>query len=312
MFNVMVTCPPMRGMIDVFLPKFESLGLNAILPPMVQVMSEEELIAIIPEMDAWIIGDDPATARVFEAGVRGKLKAFVKWGVGIDNVDFEATKRLGLPGRHTPGVFGAEVAEVAMNYVSGLARQTFLIDRGIRAGNWPKPSGISLAGRNVGLVGFGDIGKNTAKRLLASDVNLTVYDPFFVALDGTDIVNRPWPEGVEELDFIVFTAPLNASTHHMFNFEVLSKVKVGVRIVNVGRGPLVQEAALLEGLSSGRIHSAALDVYEVEPLAVDNPLRQFEQCIFGSHNGSNSADAVKRVSFMAIDYIAEFLQAVNK
>jgi len=112
---------------------------------------------------------------------------------------------------------------------------------------------------------------------------------------------------LEEADFLIFTCPLTADTHHLFNRDLLSKLKTGVRIVNVARGPVIQEAALVEGLNSGVVHSAALDVFEVEPLAQDNPLRGFDQCIFGSHNGSNSADAVQRVSRIAIAKIARFL-----
>jgi D-3-phosphoglycerate dehydrogenase len=298
----------MLGMIDEFRPAFSEKGVELDAPNVVQTMTEDELIAILPQMDGWIIGDDPASARVLEAGAAGQLKAIVKWGVGVDNVDFEAADRLGLPSTNTPGVFGNEVADVAMNYVGGLARETFLIDREIRDNNaWPKPRGISLAGRKAGVIGFGDIGRQMAKRLIASGMEVFAYDPFFTPADGIEVTPKPWFEGVEECDFLVFTAPLNPDTHHMFNEAVLAAVKPGVRIVNVGRGPVVKEAALLQGLESGRVHSAALDVFEVEPLAAENPLRHYPRCIFGSHNGSNTEDAVRRVSYQAIGHLFEFL-----
>jgi D-3-phosphoglycerate dehydrogenase len=91
------------------------------------------------------------------------------------------------------------------------------------------------------------------------------------------------------------------------NSEIFSKVKHGVRIVNVARGPLVDEQALIDALSSGQVHSAALDVFEVEPLPLDSSLRNFEQCIFGSHNGSNTVDAVHRASQQAIALLFDFL-----
>ncbi|WP_421788179.1 phosphoglycerate dehydrogenase [Hyphobacterium sp.] len=306
--RILVTCPPMLGMIDEFRPVFAAKNVELEAPDVVQTMTEDALCDILPDMDGWIIGDDPASSRVLEAGAAGKLKAIVKWGVGVDNVDFEAAKRLGLPSTNTPGVFGNEVADVAMNYVGGLARQTFLIDREIRANNaWPKPRGISLVGRKAGVIGFGDIGRQTARRLIASGMEIYAYDPAYTQVDGIDVTPKPWFEGVEDCDFLVFTAPLNPGTHHMFNEDVLAAVKPGVRIVNVGRGPVVKEAALLEGLESGKVHSAALDVFEEEPLAADNPLRQYERCIFGSHNGSNTEDAVRRVSHQAIGYLFDFL-----
>tara|TARA_R110002072_G_scaffold73069_10_gene174290 strand:- start:2223 stop:3155 length:933 start_codon:yes stop_codon:yes gene_type:complete len=306
--RVLVTCPPMLGMIDEFRPIFADKNVTLDAPEVVQTMSEDELCAILPDMDGWVIGDDPATARVLETGAAGNLKAIVKWGVGVDNVDFAAAKRLGLPSTNTPGVFGNEVADVAMNYVGGLARETFFIDREIRANNaWPKPCGISLTGRKAGVVGFGDIGRQTARRLIASGIEIYAYDPAFKPADGLQVTPKPWFEGVEDCDFLVFTAPLNPGTHHMFNEDVLARVKPGVRIVNVGRGPVIKEAALLKGLESGAVYSAALDVFEVEPLSADSALRAYPRCIFGSHNGSNTQDAVRRVSHQAINHLFGFL-----
>lgn len=309
MTKVIVTCPPMLGLIDEFRPLFENRGVDLYAAPVIQTMSEDELIAVLPDFDGWIIGDDPASRRVLQAGVNGKLRAIVKWGVGVDNVDFEAASEFGLKAVNTPGVFGREVADLAMNYVGGLARETFHIDREIRLNNaWPKPSGISLAEKVVGLAGFGDIGRNVAKRLVAADMTVKVYDPFYKQAEGLPAFDNPaWPDGVGDCDFLVFTTPLNPSTFHMFNSDVLSKVKPGVRIVNVGRGPVVQEAALIAGLENGIIHSVALDVFETEPLGPSNALRGYPLNIFGSHNASNTRDAVRRVSHLAIDRLFDFL-----
>lgn len=307
--KILVTCPPMLGLIDEFSDDFAAKSLDFVAAPVVQVMSEAELIDMLPAYDGWIIGDDPATAAVLEAGVAGKLRAIVKWGVGVDNVDFDAANRLGLSSTNTPGVFGKEVADLAMNYVGALARQTFYIDREIRQNcSWPKPAGISLAGKKVGLIGFGDIGRNTARRMLTADMEVTVYDPYFEAVEGLNVTPEQWPEGLSGLDFLVFTAPLNDQTRHMFHRGLLDQVKPGVRIVNVGRGPVIEEQALIDGLKGGVIHSVGLDVFEVEPFPVDSPLREYPYNVFGSHNGSNTVDAVQRVSRMAIDLIAGFLQ----
>lgn len=307
--KILVTCPPMLGMFDEFSAEFSKNNFDAHAADVVQILEEEELIRLVPEYDGWIIGDDPATAEVLRAGRSGNLRAIVKWGVGVDNVDFAAAKELGIPASNTPGVFGKEVADLAMNYVSGLARHSFYIDREIRThGAWPKPAGISLAGRTVALVGFGDIGRNTAKRLLAADMVVEVYDPYFQPSDELPVIHRQWPDGLDKADFIVFTAPLTPSTRHMFNDDVLPRLKRGVRIVNVGRGPVIDETALIRGLEEGIVHSVALDVFEIEPLPSDSPLRRYDYNIFGSHNGSNTSDAVRRVSLTAIDLMAGFLR----
>jgi D-3-phosphoglycerate dehydrogenase / 2-oxoglutarate reductase len=306
--RVLVTCPPMLGLIDEFIPAFVEKGLECVPAKVTQVMTEDELKAIVPQMDGWIIGDDPATRAVVTAGVAGKLKAAVKWGVGVDNVDFPAFKDLGVPVDNTPGVFGGEVADVALTYALGLARETYFIDREIRTRNgWPKPSGISMLGRTVALVGFGDIGRQTAKRLVACGSKVIAYDPVFKAADDILVEQSVWPDRLGEADFLIFTCPLNAGTRGMFNASIVPRLKPGVRVINVARGPVIVESVLIDALRSGVVHSAALDVFEVEPLPADSPLRSFDRCIFGSHNGSNSADAVRRVSHIAIEKIARFL-----
>lgn len=306
--NILVTCPPMLGLIDEFADDFAKAGLDFTPAKVTQVLSVEELSDLLPAYDGWIIGDDPANAEVVAAGAAGKLRAAVKWGVGVDNVDFDAFAQHQIPVENTPGVFGEEVADVALTYVLGLARETYLIDREIRTKSaWPKPSGISVQGRTIALVGFGDIGRATARRLAACGAKIVVYDPFFGPSPGLAVEHAAWPKRINEADFIVFTCPLTESTKAMFNHDLLRSLKPGVRIVNVARGPVIVEDALIEGLEKEIIHSAALDVFEVEPLPDQSPLRRFDRCIFGSHNGSNSSDAVRRVSRIAIGKIAGFL-----
>ena len=311
--KVLVTCPPMLGMIDEFRPLFEQKEIVLDAPNVVQTMSEDDLITIMPKYDGWIIGDDPATRNVFESGSNGNLKAAVKWGIGVDNVDFKAAEEFGISITNTPNMFGAEVADTAMAYVVGLARSLFFIDREVRAGKWPKPSGISLKEKTVGLVGYGDIGKNTARRLQASDMNIIVYDPACdVNKENKKLCFSEWPKGIEECDFIVFTCSLNEANRHMLNESVLSRCKDGVFVVNIARGPLISETALVDALKSGKVAAAALDVMEIEPLPLVSELRTFENCIFGSHNGSNTSDAVRTASIEAISKLFMSLKVKEK
>jgi D-3-phosphoglycerate dehydrogenase len=298
----------MLGMKDRFRPIFEANGVELYCPDVIQTMTEDELTTLVPDFDGWIIGDDPATRRVLAAGKAGRLKAAVKWGIGVDNVDFDAARALGIPISNTPFMFGREVADVAMSYVVALARETFLIDRGIRSGGWPKPRGISLAGKAMALVGYGDIGRNLARRALAAGMRVLAYDPAYRPDDQLAAVEaETWPGRIGEADFIVFTCSLNARNRHMFNETVISLAKPGVRVVNVARGPLIDEAALVRALQDGKVHSAALDVFEVEPLPSASPLRVLERCVFGSHNGSNTEDAVVRASERAIAILFGYL-----
>jgi len=208
----------MLGLIHEFQDAFREKGLECVPAKVTQVLSVEELKELTPQFDGWIIGDDPANRDVIEAAVKGKLRAAVKWGVGVDNVDFVAFKDHGIPVENTPGVFGGEVADVALTFTLGLARETYFIDREIRTKNgWPKPSGISISGRTVALVGFGDIGRHTARRLLACGAKVIAYDPAYAPVADLPVENAAWPERVGEADFLIFTCPLNAHTRGMFN-----------------------------------------------------------------------------------------------
>lgn len=299
----------MLGQIEEFRHRFIDQGTEIHCPEVVQTLSISTLKELLPNCDGWIIGDDLATKEVLAAGKAGRLKAVVKWGVGVDNIDFAAAHALGIRVANTPKMFGSEVADVALGYLIGLARQTFAIDRSIRRGDWIKPTGISLAGRTVGLVGFGDIGKSLAKRLLAADMQVIVYDPYLPPKVELDVDIERWPCRLENADFLVFTCALTQDNYHMLSRDSIVFTKAGVRIVNVARGPLIEEAALIEALRSGHVHSAALDVYESEPLSKDSPLRQFESCILGSHNASNTVDAVRRTSHLAMELLFDFLKA---
>jgi D-3-phosphoglycerate dehydrogenase / 2-oxoglutarate reductase len=306
--KVLITCPPMLKQIDQFCDMFEGLGIQITTPDVVQTLSVEELLAIVPQHDGWIIGDDPATAEVFTAGKSGKLKAAVKWGIGVDNVDFASCEKLGIPITNTPGMFGAEVADLAMCYVLGLARDAFFIDREVRKGGWPKPAGISLPGKTLGIVGLGDIGRNIAKRAQAHDLNIIGWDPYAKSVPDYINLSGAFPGDVDTCDFIVFACALTEDSHHLFDESTLDVLKPGVRVVNVSRGPLIKEAALLQGLSDGLISSAALDVFEVEPLVPTNEFLTHPKCIVGSHNGSNTIDAVIRASHEAIRLLDAMLK----
>ncbi|MBW2419722.1 MAG: phosphoglycerate dehydrogenase [Deltaproteobacteria bacterium] len=313
--KVLVTCPPMLGMLDVFVPRFRESGIEVVAAEVSQQLSEEELLKCVPEVEGWIIGDDPATRAVFEAGQRGHLRAAVKWGVGVDNVDFDAARDLGIPVANTPGMFGAEVADVALGYLIGLSRELFAIDRAVRGGDWAKPRGRSLAGKRVALVGFGDIGRALARRLLALEMQVAAYDPVFeapsgysmpVGLEAVEVAS--WPQGIEQADFLVFTCALTSANRHMLDAAVLDRSKPGLCVVNVSRGPLIDEPALAEALELGRVRAAALDVFEEEPLACASPLRELgARVVFGSHNASNTEEAVLRASYRAIDLLCGFL-----
>jgi D-3-phosphoglycerate dehydrogenase len=141
----------------------------------------------------------------------------------------------------------------------------------------------------------------------ALGLEVVAYDPGVTGDAGIPGLQRAsWPEAIGTLDFLIFTCALNAHNFHMLNAETLAQARDGIRIVNVARGPLIDEAALFAALQSGKVYSAALDVFEVEPLPAESPLRGLDRCVFGTHNGSNTIDAVIRASHDAITKLSGF------
>ena len=327
--KVLITCPPMIKQIEKFEPLFKKHNLEYVCPKFEQVLSEEELIKLVPNYDGWIIGDDPATRKVFEAGSKDKLKAAVKWGVGTDNIDFKACKDLGIPITNIPNVFGEEVSDVAIGMLLNLTRKLHLIDLETKNGNWIKPCGESLTGKKVCLIGFGDIGKCTARKLLAFNLDVWVSDPAYSKIQGKIKSNYGHGNDSKELttllesmnninidtlenclneaDYIIVTCALNKNTHYLINKDNIMKSKKGVKIINVARGPVVKEDDVVELLEKGFIEAVGFDVFETEPLPIDSKLRKFNQNIFGSHNGSNTLEGVIRTSEIAITKLKHFL-----
>ena len=305
----------MIGMVNEFEEDFSEANFDVDIPEFTQEMTEDALCEIIGEYDGWIIGDDPASRKVLEAGIAGRLKACMRWGVGTNNVDFQAFKDLNIPIENTPGVFGAEVADLAMHYITGLARHTFAIDYEVKKGNWHKPIGLSLWASKALIVGLGDIGKHLAKRLQAHNVDVSFYDPYVTQSSvPTGLMKANWPTGLSEADFVIFTAPLTDETYHLFNEQALAYSKKGIKIVNVGRGPLVDEAVLLKGLEENVVSMAALDVFEIEPFSTKQhkDLLNFkDKLILGSHNGSNTRQAVAKVSKKCIVRLRDFLNGTS-
>jgi D-3-phosphoglycerate dehydrogenase len=308
-WKVLVTCPHLQQTIGSYLPQLAERGVEVDIPPLVQQLSESKLLEIIDRYDGVIAGDDPFTAKVLEKGVR--LKVIAKWGIGIDAIDIEAAKRLGIQVSNTPNVFADEVADVVMGYVILLARQLHKLDQSARNGGWCKIQGRSLRGKTLGVIGVGSIGRAVVHRAVAAGMSIVGYDiaiipPSFV--EETEIRVNSLSELLQTSDFISLNCNLTPASRHMLSREEFAMMKTGVYIINTARGSLIDEIALIEALDQGKVAGAALDVFEEEPLSLDSPLRQFDNCIFGTHNSSNTLEAVMRVNELAIQNLLDGLE----
>lgn len=305
--RALITCRQMQNCMDHFQDRFDAEGIEVVQPSVVQQPDEEELMGMIVGFDGIIAGDDPLTARVLEHADR--LKVISKWGVGTDGIDIEAARDRGILVTRTPNVFGEEVADVAVGYMVMLARQLHRMHDSVVEGGWMKHEGVSLSGKTLGIVGLGDIGRAVARRGVGFGMSLLGND--VVEPDERTLALGLTPTSLEELlagsDVVVLCCPLTPQTHHLIDSERLALARPGLLLVNVARGPLIDEDALVAALESGRVASAALDVFEEEPLPQSSPLRRFESCVFGTHNGSNTREAVLRASERAVDNLFEGL-----
>jgi len=194
-----------------------------------------------------------------------------------------------------------------MAFVLALARGTCEVDRGVRVGRWPKYEGLSLAAATLGIIGYGGIGRAIAHRARAFGMEVLVSDP--IASVGPDAKSVGLDELATSSRFVVLACPLTPDTHHLVGPQFLEAMRSDAFVVNVARGPVVDEAALVAALASGRISGAALDVFENEPLPAWSQLRSMDHVILGAHNGSNTRQGVERASACAVDYLLDELRS---
>ena len=269
-----------------------------------------ELLEIIPEYHAIIVrGRTKVNRAVLEAGK--KLKVVGRMGVGIDNIDVTAAKELGITVVNCAVATSEAVAELAMGFLFGLAREIPRGDETMKTEKFSKKelSGIELMGKTLGIVGFGNIGRLLGKYAAAMGMKILAYDEY---RDAAYIHNAgAEPATLDELlatsDFISFHLPLTPESKYMISDAEFAKMKDGVRIVDAARGGIIEEAALLRALESGKVAGAALDVFEKEP-PVDWTLIKHPKVIATPHVGAQTEEAQLRA---AVDISTEVLNALN-
>lgn len=312
MTTALITCLHLQRHFAKFKSQYEALGVTPVLPEVKgQQLDAAGMLACIEGVDAVIAGDDVISEDVLKAGKASKLKAVIKWGIGTDSIDKPAAAKLGLPVFNTPGVFSDEVADLALSLLLDTVRQTHRMHASVLEGGWHKVEGRSLAGMTAGVVGLGSIGLGIARRTNAFGMKTIGYDvrPIQAGVLAEYTVEQvAFEDLLRRSNVILIACNLTAENRHLFNAAAFSAMPDGAFIVNVSRGPLIDEAALVSALKSGKIAGAGLDVFEQEPLPKDAPLRTFtDRCVFTTHNGSNTREAVHRINQMTTDILFDVL-----
>ncbi|WP_116092544.1 phosphoglycerate dehydrogenase [Sphingomonas crusticola] len=269
----------------------------------------EELAAIIADYDGLAIrSSTKVTKAILEHATN--LKVVGRAGIGVDNVDIPAASAKGVVVMNTPFGNSITTAEHAIALMFALARDLPEADKSTQAGKWEKNRfmGVEMTNKTLGLIGAGNIGSIVADRALGLKMKVVAYDPFLTpdrALElGIEKVELD--ELLKRADFITLHTPLTDSTRNILSKENLAKTKKGVRIVNCARGGLIDEAALKEGLDSGHIAGAALDVFVTEP-AKESPLFGTPNFISTPHLGASTTEAQVNVAIQVAEQMADFL-----
>ncbi len=266
-------------------------GWETIFKPLLGPRSEDELIDLLRGIDGGIFSGDPFTARVLEASPQ--LKVISRTGVGYDAIDLKAATKRGIIVCNTPGVNRHAVAEWTFAVLLSCARRLKENLAEVRSGGWTRHEGIDLAGKTLGIVGLGTIGKEVAQRAEAFEMQIiacdVIRDVQFAEAHRVAFVSLE--DLLRESDFVSLHTFLNDKTRHLINAERISLMKPTAFLINTVRGGIVDTEALCRALAEKRISGAALDVFEGEPLRADSPLRTMENVYLSPHVGGVTADA---------------------
>jgi len=285
---------------------FRRRGIDVDLKP---GLSPAELRAIIGEYDGLAVRSaTKVTRELLDAATR--LKVVGRAGIGVDNVDLKSATARGIVVMNTPHGNSITTAEHAIALMFALARQIPEASASTKAGRWEKNRflGVELTGKKLGLIGCGNIGSIVADRAVGIRMRVLAYDPFLSEKRAMELgVEKAELDALlERADFITLHTPLTDATRNILSREALARTRPGVRIINCARGGLIDEAALAEGLRSGHVAGAALDVFQTEP-ATESPLFGLENVVCTPHLGAATAEAQENVALQVAEQMSDFL-----
>jgi D-3-phosphoglycerate dehydrogenase len=265
-----------------------------------QCKTEAELMSFVADADAVITQFAKINANVI--GAMKKARVIVRYGIGVDNVDLEAARSRNIPVCNIPDYCMDEVADHTLAFILATTRQLVPNTLHLHAGNWglpvPLTSMQTLKNLTVGVMGFGRIGREVVRRLLAFKCRVLLFDPAIpaaeIAKSGAETA-ASLATLLTQSDIVTPHCPSTPQTRNMFNAETFARMKPGAIFINVGRGDLVDSNALMDALQNGRLSAAALDVFDPEPIPADHPIRKRPNVILTAHIASASPAAVKRL-----------------
>jgi phosphoglycerate dehydrogenase-like enzyme len=274
--------------------------------PFGRILTKAELIQLIPDMDAVIIGVDPLDEEVLRHA--HQLKVISKYGVGTDNIDLNYAECKGIKVTVTADANKEAVADYTLALMLGAARRMVRIDQECRKLNWEKITAVDVWNKTIGLIGLGSIGKGVAARAQGFNMKVIAYDSMqdhhYAANNQIEYVTMDYL--LEHADFISLHLPLTERTHHLISYPQFAKVKETAVIVNTARGGLIDEKALLWALTHNKIWGAGIDVFEQEPTQ-EKELLLLDNIVIGSHCAASTFQSIENMEIMSVTHILEHL-----
>ncbi|MGD0879922.1 MAG: D-2-hydroxyacid dehydrogenase [Anaerolineales bacterium] len=267
-------------------------------------ITPEQLPAVLPAYDGMVVRSRTKVRQPL-IDVCPNLKIIVRGGVGLDTIDVDHARSKGITVMNTPKASSASVAELTIGYMFALARSLYKASATMKAEKWEKKAfeGDEIGGKTLGLIGIGNIGKEVARRAAALGMTVLAYDPYVKEFAGIKLVTLD--ELLVKADYISLHLPKTKESANMLDKAQFEKMKTGVRFINCSRGGIVNEGALYEALTSGKVAGAALDVYAEEPPS-DWKLTKLENVICSPHIGAQTKEAQGRVAAEVADILIAF------
>jgi len=285
--TVLISAPYMMPEINTFKRFYELLGINTIIADVEERLSKDDMVKYHGKYQVSVCGDDAFTEEIIrDSGVR----AICKWGTGIDSIDLNYCQKNGIPVLNTPNAFSVPVSQSIISAILGFARTTFYSNQEMKGtNNWVKYQGYTLEELTIGIVGLGNIGRHVAEGITFFRPRILGYDtnPNLPAIPW--VTNTPDMETLlRESDIVCLCTTLNPTSYHLINHKTIRQMKKSAYLINMARGPLIQEAALVQAMEEGHLSGVALDVFEVEPLPEESKLRTLPNVVISSHNTNSS------------------------
>lgn len=285
---------------------FKKYNIDNVTNPYGRVLTEDEMIKELSDVDGIIVGIDPLNEKVLSKAKN--IKAIAKYGVGVDNIDMEYCKENKISVSRTVGANSNAVADYAFALLISLSRRLVEINNNCKSGDWSKKISLDTHGKKLGVIGLGAIGKGLVKRASGFDMDIYGYDLYEDRefIDKYNINFTSIENIIKECDFISLHLPLTEDTRHIINKDLLKNAKENLIIINTARGGLIDEDALYESIKNKEIYGAGLDVFSHEPPS-ESKLLELENVIVGSHTAASSIDATKMMSRMATENLIKDL-----